>query len=495
MTTKLDALVTGEVQISLTFDDVLLKPAFSEILPRDVDVRTNVTNDIALNIPILSAAMDTVTESRLAIALAQEGGIGVVHKNVSAELQAQEVLKVKKSESGMITDPVTVDPDQPLASALEVMREFKISGLPVTKADGFVVGIVTNRDLRFETDFARPIREVMTHDDLVTVPPGTSLEEAKGILHKHRIEKLLVVDAKGMLRGLITIKDIEKSRRFPNSCKDALGRLRVGAAVGVGADLEERLEKLVAAGVDLLVVDSAHGHSQGVIDVVRRVRSSYPNLNLVAGNVATAAGAKALIDAGAMGIKVGIGPGSICTTRIVSGVGVPQITAIAEVSKATRGSNVRVIADGGIKFSGDIVKALAAGADCVMIGSLFAGTEESPGETILYQGRTYKVYRGMGSLGAMKKGSKDRYSQGHENDPGKLVPEGIEGRVPFKGSLSASVYQLVGGIRAGMGYCGVNCLADLQERAEFVRITPAGLGESHVHDVYITEEAPNYSLR
>jgi len=492
---KLDQLIEGSLPLALTFDDVLLRPAYSKLLPRDVDIRTDVTNEIALNIPILSSAMDTVTESRLAIALAQEGGIGVIHKNMTPEEQALEVQRVKKSESGMITDPITVRPEQPISVAIEVMREYRISGLPVTEPDGRVAGIVTNRDLRFETDFTKPISSVMTHENLVTVPPGTSLEEAKGILHEHRIEKLLVVDSERKLRGLITIKDIEKSRRFPLACKDSLGRLRVGAAVGVGADLDERLERLVSAGVDLMTVDSAHGHSQGVLDVVKHIRKSYQQISVVAGNIATGEGAKSLIEAGAMAIKVGIGPGSICTTRIISGVGVPQISAIAEAAKIAQGSGVKIIADGGIKFSGDLVKALAAGADCVMIGSLFAGTEESPGQTVLYQGRTYKLYRGMGSLGAMKKGSKERYQQGHEEDPGKLVPEGIEGRVPFKGSLSASVYQLVGGLRAGMGYCGVGTIADLQHNAQFLRVTPAGLGESHVHDVFITEEAPNYSLR
>lgn len=488
-------MITEEIPFALTFDDVLLKPGLSDVLPRDTDVSTALTESISLSIPILSAAMDTVTESRLAIALAQEGGVGIVHKNMTAEEQANEVARVKKSESGMITDPITVRPDQPISVALDIMSEFHISGLPVTHSDGRVVGIVTNRDLRFETDFARPIAEVMTSDELVTVPPGTSLEKAKLMLHEHRIEKLLVVDAAGKLAGLITIKDIEKARKYPLACKDALGRLRVGAAVGVSPDLEERLARLVTAGVDVVVVDSAHGHSRGVVDTVRATRAKYPNLSIVAGNVATTEGARALMSAGADAIKVGIGPGSICTTRIISGVGVPQITAIADAAKAVRGSGVRLIADGGIKFSGDIVKAIAAGADAVMIGSLFAGTEESPGETVLYQGRSYKLYRGMGSLGAMRAGSKDRYRQADVDDPGKLVPEGIEGRVPFKGSLASSVYQLVGGLRAGMGYCGAKTITELQEKAQFIRITTAGLGESHVHDVFITEEAPNYSLR
>ena len=483
----------SEIPLGLTFDDVLLRPAASEILPRDVDVTTFITKSIKLNIPLVSAAMDTVTEAALAIAMAQEGGIGVIHKNMSPEAQALEVQKVKKSESGMIQDPITVRPDEPISSALHFMAEYKISGLPVTERSGKVVGIVTNRDLRFESDFTRPIREVMTSDKLVTVAPGTGLDEAKLLLHEHRIEKLLVVDAEGMLRGLITIKDIEKTRRFPSACKDELGRLCVSAAVGVGADLEERSELLVRAGVDMITLDSAHGHSRGIIEACGWLKKMYPDVPVMAGNIATAEGAKALADAGADVVKVGIGPGSICTTRVVSGVGVPQVTAIADAAKALKGSSVKVVADGGIKFSGDIVKALAAGADVVMIGSLFAGTSESPGETILYQGRSYKLYRGMGSIGAMKKGSKDRYFQGDQNEGSKLVPEGIEGRVPYKGTLASSIYQMVGGLRAGMGYCGTRTLPELREKASFVRITAAGLGESHVHDVYITEEAPNYS--
>ncbi len=485
----------ADFPLALTFDDVLLKPSYAETLPRDVDVSTKLSDDFSLSIPLISAAMDTVTESRLAIAIAQEGGLGVIHKNMSAQAQALEVVKVKKSESGMITDPITVAPDQPVSAALEIMREYRISGLPVVEADGKIAGIVTNRDLRFETDFSKSIASVMTAEDLVTVPPGTDLEAAKLQLHKHKIEKLLVVDENEKLCGLITIKDIEKSRRFPLASKDSLGRLRVGAAVGVGDDLDERLEALSKAGVDLITVDSAHGHSKGVLDATRRVREVFPNVFVMAGNIATAEGAKALVDAGAHAVKVGIGPGSICTTRVISGVGVPQISAIREVRKALGGSGVCLVADGGIKYSGDLVKAIAAGADVVMIGSLFAGTEESPGETILYQGRSYKLYRGMGSIGAMKAGSKDRYRQADVDDPGKLVPEGIEGRVPFKGALSSSIYQLVGGLRAGMGYCGVNSIAELQDKAQFVRITSAGLGESHVHDVKIHEEAPNYSLR
>jgi IMP dehydrogenase len=483
------------IQLALTFDDVLLVPAMSAVLPRDADISTSLTATIKLSTPIVSAAMDTVTESQLAIAMAQEGGIGIVHKNMSPEAQSQEVLKVKKSESGMIIDPITVRPEQPISEVLEIMREFRISGLPVTQADGTVAGIVTNRDLRFESDFSRPISAVMTKENLVTVVPGTGLDAAKSLLHKHRIEKLLVVDAKRKLCGLITIKDIEKSRKYPLASKDDLGRLRVGAAVGVSPDLDQRLELLIKAGVDVLAVDSAHGHSQGVLDVVRKIRKSHPTINVIAGNIATTDGAKALVAAGAHAVKVGMGPGSICTTRVVSGVGVPQVSAIVDCAKALKGTDVKLIADGGIKFSGDIVKALAAGAHTVMIGSLFAGVEESPGETILYQGRSYKVYRGMGSIGAMKKGSRDRYFQADQDEPGKLVPEGIEGRVPFKGSLSSSVVQLIGGLKAGMGYCGAKDLADLQKNANFVRITPAGLHESHVHDVYITEEAPNYSVK
>ncbi len=486
-------MTESDIPLSLTFDDVLLCPALSEVLPRDVEVATSITDSVGLNIPIISSAMDTVTEARLAIAMAQEGGLGVIHKNMSPDTQALEVQRVKKSESGMIIDPITVRPEQPLAAALEIMAEYKISGLPVTERDGKVVGIVTNRDLRFETDFSKPISQVMTKDRLVTVAPGTGLEDAKLLLHKHRIEKLLVVDSAGLLRGLITIKDIEKTKRFPNACKDALGRLRVSAAIGVGPDLEQRCDLLVKAGVDILALDSAHGHSRGVIDALKYVKKTFDGVQVIAGNIATGEAAKALAAAGADAVKVGIGPGSICTTRIVSGVGVPQITAISEVAKALKGTKVKTIADGGIKFSGDIVKALAAGADVVMIGSLFAGTTESPGETVLYQGRSYKLYRGMGSLGAMKRGSKDRYFQGDETEGSKLVPEGIEGRVPYKGSLASSVYQLIGGLRAGMGYCGVKSISELQTKAKFTRITAAGLGESHVHDVYITEEAPNYS--
>ena len=485
--------VDRPIHEGLTFDDVLLLPAHSTVLPKDVELSTNLTARVKLNIPLLSAAMDTVTESRAAICMAREGGLGILHKNMSPEEQAVEVDQVKKSESGMIVDPITMDPDQRIFEALELMQRYRISGVPITK-EGKLVGILTNRDLRFETQLDQPIRNVMTKEKLVTVPPGTTLEEAKQHLHKHRIEKLLVVDDKGALKGLITIKDIEKVRKYPNACKDDLGRLRAGAAIGVGPDREERLEKLIRAGVDVVVIDTAHGHSQGVLDAVSATRRAYPDLQLVAGNIATTAAAKALIDAGVDAVKVGIGPGSICTTRVVAGVGVPQITAIMEVSKITRAAGIPLIADGGVKFSGDLPKAVAAGADIVMIGSLFAGTDESPGETILYQGRTYKSYRGMGSLGAMKQGSKDRYFQGDVESEVKLVPEGIEGRVPYRGSLSASIHQLIGGLRAGMGYTGCRTIKELHERAEFVRITNAGLRESHVHDVTITQEAPNYRL-
>ncbi|MDO3379523.1 IMP dehydrogenase [Geoalkalibacter halelectricus] len=477
----------------LTFDDVLLLPAHSTVLPKDVDLSTLLTEKIRLNIPLLSAAMDTVTESRTAICMAREGGLGIIHKNMDPQSQATEVDQVKKSESGMIVDPITMDPDQKIYEALELMERYRISGVPITK-EGKLVGILTNRDLRFETKLDQPIRNVMTKDKLVTVPPGTTLDEAKYHLHKHRIEKLLVVDEKGALKGLITIKDIEKVRKYPNACKDDIGRLRAGAAIGVGADREERLELLVRAGVDVVIIDTAHGHSQGVIDAVIDTRRQYPDLQLVAGNIATAAAAEALIKAGVDAVKVGIGPGSICTTRVIAGVGVPQISAIADVARVTGKAGIPLIADGGVKFSGDLPKAVAAGADVVMIGSLFAGTDEAPGETILYQGRTYKSYRGMGSLGAMKQGSKDRYFQGDVESDIKLVPEGIEGRVPYRGSLSANIHQLMGGLRSGMGYTGCRTLKELQQRGEFVRITNAGLRESHVHDVTISQEAPNYRL-
>jgi IMP dehydrogenase len=479
--------------LGLTFDDVLLIPAASSVLPRDIDVSTRLTERIALNIPLVSAAMDTVTESRTAIGMAQEGGLGIIHRNLSVRAQAGEVEKVKKFESGMITDPITVAPEQKISEAQEIMNRFGISGLPVTK-NGRLVGILTNRDLRFERRLDRLVSEVMTKDKLITVKPGVGLDEAKELLHQHRIEKLLVVDDKFELRGLITVKDIEKKIQYPNACKDARGRLRVGAAVGVGADWEERVEALVRAGVDLIAVDTAHGHSKNVLDVVGQIRRRYPDLDLAGGNVATAEGTSALIDAGVNVVKVGVGPGSICTTRIVSGVGVPQITAIGSCAKAAARQNVPIIADGGIKFSGDITKAIAAGANSVMIGSLFAGTEESPGETILYQGRTYKAYRGMGSIGAMGQGSRDRYGQADVAETNKLVPEGIEGRVPYKGSLSFNIQQLVGGVRAGMGYLGCRDVPALQTKARFMQITAAGLREGHVHDVFITKEAPNYRI-
>ena len=479
--------------VGLTFDDVLLIPAESAILPRDTDVSTRLTERITLNIPLVSAAMDTVTESKTAIAMAQEGGIGIIHRNLPVGAQAAEVERVKKFESGMISDPITVAPDQKISEAQDIMSKYGISGLPVTK-NGRLVGILTNRDLRFEKKLDRPVSEVMTKDNLVTVKPGVDLDEAKEILHQHRIEKLLVVDDNYELKGLITVKDIEKKIQYPNACKDERGRLRVGAAVGVGPDWEERVESLVRAGVDLVAVDTAHGHSKNVLDVVKRVRRRYPDLDLAAGNVATDEGTSALIQAGANVVKVGVGPGSICTTRVVSGVGVPQITAIGSCAKAAARYNVPIIGDGGIKFSGDITKALAAGADSVMIGSLFAGTEESPGETILYQGRTYKVYRGMGSLGAMGQGSRDRYGQADVEDAKKLVPEGIEGQVPYKGSLSFNIHQLVGGLRAGMGYLGCKDVATLRAKARFMQITAAALREGHVHDVFITKEAPNYRV-
>jgi IMP dehydrogenase len=479
--------------VGLTFDDVLLIPAESSVLPRDIDVSTRLTQRIRLNIPLVSAAMDTVTESRTAIAMAQEGGLGIIHRNLSVWSQSAEVEKVKKFESGMITDPITVAPEQRISQALEIMKKFGISGLPVTK-NGRLVGILTHRDLRFEKRLDRPVSEIMTKENLVTVKPGVDMDEAKDLLHQHRIEKLLVVDDQFELKGLITVKDIEKKIQYPNACKDERGRLRVGAAVGVGGDWEERVEVLVRAGVDLVAVDTAHGHSKNVLDVVAQIRRRYPDLELAGGNVATAEGTTALIEAGVNVVKVGVGPGSICTTRMVSGVGVPQITAIGSCAKAAMRHNVPIIADGGIKFSGDITKAMAAGADSVMIGSLFAGTEESPGETILYQGRTYKSYRGMGSIGAMGQGSRDRYGQADVTDSQKLVPEGIEGRVPYKGALSHNIHQLVGGLRAGMGYIGCRDVAMMQAKARFMQITAAGLREGHVHDVFITKEAPNYRV-
>jgi IMP dehydrogenase len=479
--------------VGLTFDDVLLIPAESAVLPRDIDVSTRLTDRITLKIPLVSAAMDTVTESKTAIAMAQEGGIGIIHRNLSVWAQAAEVEKVKKYESGMITDPITVAPDQKISEAQAIMNQYGISGLPVTK-NGKLVGILTNRDLRFEKRHDRPVSEVMTKDNLVTVKPGVDLDTAKELLHQHRIEKLLVVDDRLELKGLITVKDIEKKIQYPNASKDDRGRLRVGAAVGVGPDWEERVETLVRAGVDLIAVDTAHGHSRNVLDVIGQIRRRYPDLNLAGGNVATAEGTTALIHAGVNAVKVGVGPGSICTTRVVSGVGVPQITAIGGCAKAAARHNIPIIADGGIKYSGDITKGLAAGADSVMIGSLFAGTEESPGEMILYQGRSYKSYRGMGSLGAMGQGSRDRYGQADVKDANKLVPEGIEGQVPYKGSLSFNIHQLVGGLRAGMGYLGCPDMAALHSKARFMQVTAAALRESHVHDVFITKEAPNYRV-
>lgn len=486
-------MLLEKVQQGLTFDDVLLLPAKSEVLPQDVDVRTRLTESIELNIPFISAAMDTVTEARTAIAMAQEGGIGIIHRNLSVADQAAEVEKVKKSEAGMIVDPITMGPDQKVAEANQLMAKYRISGVPIVDDDGRLVGILTNRDLRFEKKLDRLVREVMTKENLVTVPPGTTLDQAKEILHEHRIEKLPVVDHNYILQGLITIKDIEKARKYPNSCKDEMGRLRVGAAVGVGPDRDERVETLLRSGVDVLAVDTAHGHSKMVLDAIRSIKSQWPDAQVLGGNVATAGGTLALIEAGVDGVKIGVGPGSICTTRVVAGAGVPQITAIAEASKAAEGKGVPIIADGGIKYSGDIAKAIAAGANAVMIGSILAGTEESPGELILYQGRTYKAYRGMGSVGAMKKGSKDRYFQS-VIDESELVPEGIEGRVPYRGSLSSNVHQLEGGLRAGMGYTGCKNIEDLRKNGRFIRISPAGLRESHVHDVIITKEAPNYRV-
>lgn len=477
----------------LTFDDILLVPASSEVLPRTTDVSAHLTRRIRLQIPLISAAMDTVTESRTAIAMAQEGGIGIVHKNLPIEAQAEQVGRVKKFESGMVADPLTVGPTQTISEALALMQRSHISGLPVTE-NGRLVGILTNRDLRFERRLDRTVGEVMTHRNLVTAPPGVTLEDATQKLHEHRIEKLLVVESDQRLVGLITVKDIEKAKQFPHACRDDRGRLRVGAAVGVGADWQDRAAALIEAGADIICVDTAHGHSKNVIDTVKALKASHPELDVLGGNVGTGDGVRALIDAGADAVKVGMGVGSICTTRIISGVGMPQVTAIVDAARVARDAGVPIIADGGIRFSGDIVKSLACGADAVMIGSLFAGTEESPGETILYQGRTYKMYRGMGSLEAMRAGSKDRYFQDDEEDAIKLVPEGIEGRVPYKGSLSSNIHQMVGGIRAGMGYLGVPTLDDLRAKARYIRISEAGHRESHVHDVVVAKEAPNYRL-
>jgi len=488
-------MFSPEIPEGLTFDDVLLLPGASDFMPKDADVRTPLTRTIELNVPLVSAAMDTVTEERTAIAMAQAGGIGIIHRNLSVAAQARAVERVKKYESGMIADPVTISPDITIAQAREIMQRYQISGLPVTK-DGQLVGILTNRDLRFEKRPDRLVSEVMTKDRLVTARPDVSLDEAKELLHQHRIEKLLVVDDRMQLKGLITVKDIEKTIQYPSACKDGLGRLRVGGAVGTGEDREERVEALLRAGVDVVVIDTAHGHTMSVIETIRVLKSSFPKLEVIAGNVATADGADALIGAGADGIKVGMGPASICTTRGVSGVGVPQLTAIVESAKIAAKADIPIIADGGIRFSGDMVKALAVGAHSVMIGSLFAGTEESPGETILYQGRSYKLYRGMGSLEAMREreGSRNRYFQDDEESSGKLVPEGIEGRVPYKGSLSVILDQMVGGLKAGMGYTGCRSLAELRTKSRFVRVTSSGLRENHVHDVIITKEAPNYRM-
>lgn len=473
----------------LTFDDVLLVPAASDVLPHEVDLTTYLTRDIKLNIPMISSGMDTVTESKMAIAMAREGGLGVIHKNMSIEEQAHEVDKVKRSEHGIIVDPIYLSPQNLLSDAEELMKKYSISGVPIT-VNGKLVGIITNRDLRFESNLARPIGEVMTHENLITAPVGTSLEKAKEILRAHRIEKLPLVDGDGNLKGLITIKDIEKATKYPNSAKDGSGRLLVGAAVGVSKDLYERMDALVAAKVDVLIVDTAHGHSAGVLRTLKELKKAVPHVPVIAGNVATAAGTEALIEAGADAVKVGIGPGSICTTRVIAGIGVPQITAVYESAKVAHRYGIPIIADGGIKYSGDIAKAIAAGAQVVMMGNILAGTEESPGETVIYQGRSYKVYRGMGSLGAMKLGSKDRYFQ---SEAKKLVPEGIEGRVPYKGIVADTIFQMVGGLRASMGYCGCHTIEEMMNNTQFIQITAAGLKESHPHDVSITVEAPNYS--
>jgi IMP dehydrogenase len=486
-------LLDTPLREALTFDDVLLVPAESEVVPKDVDVRSHLTASITLAIPIISSAMDTVTEAPTAICMAREGGLGVIHKNMTIDEQALEVTKVKKAETGVVIDPVTIDPDQKLFAALELMRRHDISGLPVVGRDGKPVGILTNRDVRFERNLDQLVRNVMT-TNLITAHEGMSLEDSKELLHKNRIEKLLVVDASGHLRGLITIKDIEKAQQHPNAAKDELGRLRVGAAVGVGADSMARVAALVHAGADVICVDTAHGHSKAVVEGVAEIRKTFPKAQIIAGNVATAEGALALAKAGANGVKVGMGPGSICTTRVVAGIGVPQVTAVSDCAKALAKTDVRIISDGGIKYSGDVVKAISAGAHTVMIGGLFAGTDEAPGEIILYQGRSYKLYRGMGSVAAMRAGSKDRYFQGDVATEAKLVPEGIEGRVPYRGSLSQSIFQLIGGLRSGMGYCGCKDLDELRTKSRFIKITSSGLRESHVHDVIITKEAPNYRV-
>jgi IMP dehydrogenase len=507
METRTDVLNSDQISVglttALTFDDVLLVPRHSTVLPSEVEVGSPFTRNIRLNVPIASAAMDTVTESRLAIAMAQQGGIGVIHKNLSVDEQASEVDRVKRSESGMIVNPITLSPSNRIYEALDLMKKYRISGVPITQdgsKEGRLVGILTNRDLRFETNLDRPISDIMTREPLFTVPVGTTLEQAREFLHRHKVEKLLVVDDRFMLKGLITVKDIQKAIKYPNACKDSLGRLRCGAAVGVGRDAIARAEALVAANVDALVIDTAHGHSQAVMDMVRRIRRQFPNVEVVAGNVATAEATEALVQIGVDAVKVGIGAGSICTTRIVAGIGVPMITAVAECARAAAPHKVPVIADGGIRYSGDVTKAIAVGASAVMIGSLFAGTDESPGEMILFQGRSFKEYRGMGSLGAMRRGSRDRYFQDEfdlESNPEaseKLVPEGIEGRVAHKGSVAAMVHQLVGGLRAGMGYTGCKDIPTLQREARLIRVSPAGLREGHVHDVIITKEAPNYRI-
>jgi IMP dehydrogenase len=506
MDLKTDALTltasATDIETALTFDDVLLVPQHSTVLPTQVDVSTRLTRNIRLNVPLLSAAMDTVTESGLAIAMAQQGGLGIIHKNLSIEEQASEVDRVKRSESGMIVNPITLSPSNRIYEALDLMKNYRISGVPITEdgsKEGRLVGILTNRDLRFETKLDRPIDDIMTKAPLFTVAVGTTLDEARQILHEHKVEKLLVVDKDYRLKGLITVKDIQKQIKYPNACKDALGRLRCGAAIGVSRDSFDRAAALVAAGADVLVVDTAHGHSQGVLDMVARVRREFPNVELIAGNVATAEATEALIGAGVDAVKVGIGGGSICTTRVVAGIGVPMISSIMQCATAASARGLPIIADGGIRYSGDIVKALAVGASCTMIGNLFAGTDESPGELILFQGRSYKEYRGMGSIGAMRRGSRDRYFQDEFDLEGgraadKLVPEGIEGRVAHKGSVAAMIHQLMGGLRAGMGYCGSATIPELQRRAKLIRITPAGARESHVHDVTITKEAPNYRM-
>jgi len=476
-----------------SFDDVLLIPSYSDVLPKDANTATRLTRNLTLNIPIVSAAMDSVTEADTSISMAREGGIGFIHRNMSVDSQVTEVDRVKKSESGMIVDPVTIHPEKPVAEVLEMMKKYRISGVPVTKGDK-LVGIVTNRDLRFETELDKPVSEVMTSDNLVTVQEGITLDESKKLLHQHRIEKLLVVDSGGQLKGLITIKDIEKIKKYPNACKDGMGRLRVGAAIGVGPDMMERAQALLGAGADVIVIDTSHGHSKNVIDAVVQLKATFGDLELIAGNVGTEKGAEDLINAGVDGVKIGIGPGSICTTRIVAGIGVPQVSAIIACRSISNKTGVPLIADGGIRFSGDITKALGAGAHAIMVGGILAGTEESPGEQILYQGRSYKVYRGMGSLEAMRKGSKDRYYQTEQEEDDKLVPEGIVGRVPYRGTVSANIHQLIGGLKAGMGYCGCRTIEELREKARFMRISAAGMRESHVHDVIITKEAPNYRL-